>query len=77
MFVQPMLSALKNILNVKIFPIMPISLLFSKIEPDLAQILPQDHTHFEFFASFQWSMLGDSISINNFNWNPVVLKKFC
>ena len=33
------------------------------------------HTHFVFFASFLWSMLEDSININNCNWNPVVLKK--
>ena len=28
-----------------------------------------------FFTGFQWNILGDLISINNFNWNPVVLKK--
>ena len=28
-----------------------------------------------FFAGFQWNMLGNSININNFNLNPVVLKK--
>ena len=57
---------------------MPVSLLFfHNIGPNLAQILPQDHTQFDFFAGFQWNMLGDSININNFNCNPVVLKIFC
>ena len=28
------------------------------------------------FARFQWNMLGNSIDIKNFNWNPVVLKFF-
>ena len=32
-------------------------------------------TKHTFFAGFQWSVLGDSIHINNINWNPVVLKK--
>ena len=27
-----------------------------------------------FLPGFQWNILGDSIN-NNFNWNPVVLKK--
>ena len=48
---------------------MLISLLFYNIGPNLAQILPQDHTHFDFFAGFQWYMLEDSININNFNIN--------
>ena len=47
---------------------------FHNIGHNLAQILPQDHTWFDFFAGFQWSMLGNSINIKNFNWNPVVLK---
>ena len=34
-----------------------------------------DLIHFDLFASIQWTMLGDSIIISNFNWNPVVLKK--
>ena len=32
----------------------------------MAQILTQDHTHFDFFANFQWNMLGDLIDIKNF-----------
>ena len=83
MFVQPLLLALKCIPHAKYeknLLIMPVSLLFfHNIGPNLAQILPQDHTHFIlfFFAVFQWNMLGDSIGIKNFNWNPVVLKKIC
>ena len=48
---------------------------FQNTGPNLAQILLQDHTHFGFFAGFQWNMLWDSINISNFN--PVVLKIFC
>ena len=48
---------------------------FHNIGPNFAQILPQDHTHFDFLAGFQWNMLLDSININNVNWNPEVLKK--
>ena len=76
MFVQPLLCALKGIPHAKYEEkklIMPFSLLFHNIGPNLVQILPRDHTHF--FAIFQWNMLGDSININNFNCNPVVLKK--
>ena len=29
----------------------------------------------DFFAGFQRNMLENSININNFNWNPIVLKK--
>ena len=52
---------------------------FYNIGPNLAQIFPKDHTHFNLFlfAGFQWNMLGDSININNFNCNPVILKIFC
>ena len=56
--------------------IMPVSLLFYNIVPNLAQILPQDHTHFDFLAGFQWNILRDSIDIK-FNWNRVVVKIFC
>ena len=34
----------------------------------------KDHAQF-FLADFQWNILRDSININNFNCNPVVLKK--
>ena len=41
---------------------MPVSLFFHNFEPNLAQILPpKDHTHFAFFADFQYNILGDSI----------------
>ena len=56
---------------------MPVSLLFHNIGPNFAKILPQDHTHFDFFAGLEYSVLGDSIKINNFNYNPVVLKNIC
>ena len=49
---------------------------FHNMRHNLAHILTQDHTQFDFFAGFQWSILGDLINIKNFNWNPVVLKKF-
>ena len=32
-------------------------------------------TEMDFFAGFQRNMLENSININNFNWNPIVLKK--
>ena len=55
---------------------MPLLFFFHNIGPNLAQILPQDHTHLASFSTgFQWNMLEDSININNCNWNPVVLKK--
>ena len=50
---------------------------FHNTGPNLAQILPQDHIHFDFFSGFWWNMLGNAININNFNWNPVVLKNNC
>ena len=56
--------------------ILPVSLLFHNIGHNLAQILPQDHTQFDFFAGFQWNMLRNSITIKKFNYNPVVLKNF-
>ena len=82
MLAQPLLFALKGIPHVK-YEKKPIDnacfffYFFHNIGPNLGQILPQDHTHFDFFAGFQWNMLGDSIKINNFNWNPLVLKKIC
>ena len=80
MFVQPLLLALKCISHAKYeknLLIMPVLLLFlHNIRPNLPQILSKDHTHFVFFAGFQWNMLGDSINTNNFNCNPVVLKFF-
>ena len=53
MFVQPFMFALKGILHVKYeenLLIMLVSLVFfHNIGPNLAQILPEDHTYFEFF----------------------------
>ena len=53
MFVKPLFLALKCIPHVKYekkLLIIPISLFFHNIGPNLAQILPQDHTHFDFFC---------------------------
>ena len=44
-----------------------LDLIWPKFWPKITPIL------LGFFAGFQWNMLGDSISINNFNCNPVVL----
>ena len=46
---------------------------FHNLGPNLAQILPQDHTHYNVFAGFQRNMLRDLININNYECNPVVL----
>ena len=78
MFVQPLLSASKGISHVKYekkLLIMPFLYFFHNIGPNLAQILPQDHTHFTFFVYFPMKYVWDSININNFNWNPEVLQK--
>ena len=40
------------------------------------QIFHQDHTPFNFFAGFQWNMLGNSINIKNFSRNPAAPKMF-
>ena len=48
---------------------------FHNLGPNLAQILPQDNTHFIFFAGFQRNILRDLININNYDCNPVVLKR--
>ena len=54
---------------------MSVSLLFfHNIGPNLAQFMPQDHTHIGLSAGFQGIMLKDSINFSC-NWNPVVLKK--
>ena len=50
-FVQLLLFALKGIPHVKYetkLLIMPVSLLFPQIGPNLSKILAQDHTHFVF-----------------------------
>ena len=57
MFVQPLLFAFK------VFPIWnmkkpidnPFFYFFHNIGANLAQIFPQDHTHFDIFAGFQWA----------------------
>ena len=57
-------------------PVWQCQFLFSTTQ-DL--ILPKfrlkDHTHFMYFADFQWNMLGYSININNLCCNLVVMKK--
>ena len=53
MFVKPLFFAFKGIPLVKYekkLSIMLISLLFHNIGPNLAQILTEDHTHFDFFC---------------------------
>ena len=59
----------KNLLIIPVF-----FYFFHNTGLNLGKILPQDHTHFVFFAGFQWNKLGDSININNFNCNPEVMK---
>ena len=50
-----------------IWPKFPFDLIWPKFCPRTSPTLI-------FFAGFQWNMLGDLININNFNWNPIVLK---
>ena len=40
----------------------PFLYFFHNIGPNVAQILSQGHTQFDFFAGFQWNMLVDSIN---------------
>ena len=55
---------------------MPVSSgFFHKVGPNLAQNLPLRPHPLSFIVGFQWSMLGDSIDINNVCCNSVVLKK--
>ena len=37
--------------------------------------MPPKLTEIDFFAGFQRNMLENSININSFNWNLIVLKK--
>ena len=37
--------------------------------------MPPKLTEIDFFAGFQRNMLENSININRFNWNLIVLKK--
>ena len=53
MFVKPLFCALKGIPHAKYekkLSIMPILYFFHNVGPNLAQILPQDHTQFDFFC---------------------------
>ena len=77
MVVQPLLFALKSILQVKYeknLMILPVSLLFSQhwtyFGPNFD---PRPHQLW-FFACFQWNVLGNSINIKSVNSNPVLLK---
>ena len=76
MFVQLQLYALKSIPHAKYgknLLVMPVFLkFFYNIRHYLAHILPRDHTHC--YVGFQWFMLVDSINVNNFNCNPIILK---
>ena len=53
MFAKPLLFALKGIPHAKY-----------ENSPNLVQILPQDHTHFN-FGGFQWNILEHSINNTN------------
>ena len=55
--------------------IVPVFLFFHNIGPNLAKILPLRPHPLSFFVDVQWNMLGDSVNINNFCCNPVVLQK--
>ena len=81
MVLEPLLFTLKGIPQNKIWKkpndIACFFTFFYNIGHNLAQILPQNHTRFDFFPGFQWSMLANSINIKNFNWSPVLLKNFC
>ena len=81
MFVQPLLFALKGTPHVKYeknLLIVTVPLLFfttlGLIRP---KFCPKTTPTLIFFAGFQGNMLRDSIDINNFSWNLLVLKKFC
>ena len=54
MFLKPLFFASKGIPHVKYekknYRQCPFLYFFHIIEPNLAQILPQDHTHFDFFC---------------------------
>ena len=82
MFLQPQLFALKDIPHVKYEKKLNDNACFFTIFTTLGIILPRFYpkttsTLIFFLAGFQWNILRDSIGINNFNWNPVVLKIFC
>ena len=80
MVLQSLLFALKGIPQVKYqktIMIMMVSLLFSQQDQFWPKICPKTTPTLIFFAGFQSSMLGNSINVKNFNWNPVVPKEFC
>ena len=78
MFIQPLRLAFKCISHLKydknLALIMPV-LFFPNIGPNWPKFCPTRPQSF-FLAGFQRNMLGDSININNFNCNPVILKFF-
>ena len=49
---------------------------FTTLDVIWPKLCPKTTPSLVFFAGFQWNMLVDSININNFNWNPLVPKKF-
>ena len=78
MVLQPLLFALKGIHQVKyekILMVMGVSLLFHNIGPNLAPNFVPRPNQIWFLAGFQLNMIGNSINIKNFYWNPLVLKK--
>ena len=56
---------------------MPVSLLFfTTLDLIWPKFCPKTTPILGILAGFQWNVLGDSININNFNCNPVILKIF-
>ena len=73
MFAQLVLYALKDIPHVKYgkdLLIMPVSLFFfTTLYLIWPKFCPKTTPTLNFFAGLQWKILGDSININNFDWN--------
>ena len=73
MFAQQVLYALKDIPHVKYgkdLLIMPVSLFFfTTLYLIWPKFCPKTTPTLNFFAGLQWKILGDSININNFDWN--------
>ena len=79
-FAQPLVFALKGIPHAK-YGKKSISnanffTFFTTLDLIQFKFYPRPHP-LCFFTVFQRNMLGDLVDINNFNWNPVVLKTIC
>ena len=48
---------------------------FTTLDLTWPKFCPTTRPTLIFFCGFQWNLLEDSININNFNWNTIVLKK--